>query len=152
MQYLVVFPTLKSENEILWCYHSNETSSVVLLQGTVYLVCSSNFRVWGWTAVVWPFKLNRAILYVCLLFSFFNISQREIWPFFRKKNWLLALQKQKKRRRFRLITWSRLWQPMNGCNFFQSFFAGFWNKTTLTKECWLFHLPQYFAGWRSLLW
>ena len=45
MQYLEVFPTLKYEDEILWSYHSNETTSVVLLQGTVYLVCSSNFRV-----------------------------------------------------------------------------------------------------------
>ena len=116
--------------------------------GTVYLVCSSNFRVWGWTAVVWPFKLNRAILCVFSLifhkgkFGLFSVKKIDCWP----------LQKQKKRRCFRLITWSRLWQPMNGCNFFQSFFAGFWNKTTLTKECWLFHLPQYFAGWRSLLW
>ena len=32
-------------DEILWCYHSNETSSVVLSHGTVYLVCSSNFCV-----------------------------------------------------------------------------------------------------------
>ena len=151
MQYLEVFPTLKYEDEILWCYHSNETTSVVLLQGTFYLVCSSNFRVWGWTAVVWPFKLNRAILYV--FFFFLILHKGKFGLFFRKKKidcW--PLQKQKKWRRFRLITWSRLWQPMNGCNFFQSFFVGFWNKTTLTKECWLFHLPQYFAGWRSLLW
>ena len=30
-------------DEILWCYHSNETSSAVLSRGTIYLVCSSNF-------------------------------------------------------------------------------------------------------------
>ena len=93
MLYLVVFPTLKSEDEILWCYHSYETSSVVLLQGTVHLVCSSNFRVWGWTAVVWPFKLNRAILRV----FFFNISQREIWPFFRKKKLIVGPCRSKRR-------------------------------------------------------
>ena len=31
-------------HEILWCYHSNETSSAVLSHGTIYLVCSSNFE------------------------------------------------------------------------------------------------------------
>ena len=35
--------TFESVDEIPWCYHSNETSSAVLLHGTIYLVCSSNF-------------------------------------------------------------------------------------------------------------
>ena len=35
--------TFKSVDEILWCDHSNETSSAVLSHGTIYLVCSSNF-------------------------------------------------------------------------------------------------------------
>ena len=35
--------TFESVDEILWCYHSNETSSAVLSHGTFYLVCSSNF-------------------------------------------------------------------------------------------------------------
>ena len=35
--------TFESVDEILWCYHSNETSSAVLSHGTIYLVCSSNF-------------------------------------------------------------------------------------------------------------
>ena len=35
--------TFESVDEILWCYHSNETSSAVLSRGTIYLVCSSNF-------------------------------------------------------------------------------------------------------------
>ena len=35
--------TFESVDEILWCNHSNETSSVVLSHGTVYLVCDSNF-------------------------------------------------------------------------------------------------------------
>ena len=50
--------TLKSVDEILLCYHSNETSSAVLSHGTVYLVCSSNFWVCGWNPRVLPFKWN----------------------------------------------------------------------------------------------
>ena len=42
MLYKVVL-TFESVDEILWCYHSNETSSKVLSHGTIYLVCSSNF-------------------------------------------------------------------------------------------------------------
>ena len=38
-----MFLTFESVDEILWCYHSNETSSAVLLHGTIYLVCNSNF-------------------------------------------------------------------------------------------------------------
>ena len=39
---LYVVLTFESVDEILWCYHSNETSSAVLSHGTIYLVCSSN--------------------------------------------------------------------------------------------------------------
>ena len=35
--------TFESVDEILRCYHSNETFSAVLSHGTIYLVCSSNF-------------------------------------------------------------------------------------------------------------
>ena len=35
--------TFESEDEIPWFYHSNEASSAVLSQSTIYLVCSSNF-------------------------------------------------------------------------------------------------------------
>ena len=35
--------TFESVDEILWCYHSNETSSAVISHGTIYLVCSSTF-------------------------------------------------------------------------------------------------------------
>ena len=35
--------TFEFVDEILWCYHSNETSSEILSHGTIYLVCSSNF-------------------------------------------------------------------------------------------------------------
>ena len=31
-------------DEILWCYHSNETSSAVLSHGTICLVCSLKFK------------------------------------------------------------------------------------------------------------
>ena len=40
MLYKVVL-TFESVDEILWCYHSNETSSAVLSQSTIHLVCSS---------------------------------------------------------------------------------------------------------------
>ena len=42
MLYKVVL-TFESVDEILWCDHSNETSSAVLSHGTIYLICSSNF-------------------------------------------------------------------------------------------------------------
>ena len=34
--------TFESVDEILWCCYPNETSSVVLSHGTIYLLCSSN--------------------------------------------------------------------------------------------------------------
>ena len=37
--------TSDSVDEILWCDHSNETSSAVLSHDAIYLVCSSNFCV-----------------------------------------------------------------------------------------------------------
>ena len=42
-----VLAAFKSMSKSVWCYHSNETSSAVLSHGTIYLVCSSNFRVCG---------------------------------------------------------------------------------------------------------
>ena len=45
-------------DEILWCYHSNETSSAVLSHGTIYLVCCSNFWVYGSNPAECPFKWN----------------------------------------------------------------------------------------------
>ena len=35
--------TFESVDVILWCDHSNETSSAVLSYDTIYSVCSSNF-------------------------------------------------------------------------------------------------------------
>ena len=42
--YLVCILT-QSVDEILWCYHSNETISAVVSHVTIYLVCSSNLWV-----------------------------------------------------------------------------------------------------------
>ena len=35
--------TFESVDEVLWCYHSIETSSAVRSHDTIYSVCSSNF-------------------------------------------------------------------------------------------------------------
>ena len=66
-----VFP-FESVDEILWCYHSIETSSAVLSLGTIYLVCFS-FWVCGWDPMVWPFKWNlfSSIFTWCYLYSTF---------------------------------------------------------------------------------
>ena len=37
--------SFESVDQILWCYHSDETSSAVLSHGTVKLVCSSNLLI-----------------------------------------------------------------------------------------------------------
>ena len=44
---LYVVLTFESIVEILWCDHSNETSSAVFSHGTICFVCSSNFLVSG---------------------------------------------------------------------------------------------------------
>ena len=36
--------TFESVDEILCCYHSNETSSAVLSHGTIYVVCTITFE------------------------------------------------------------------------------------------------------------
>ena len=40
METCSVVLTFESVDEILWCDHSNETSSAVLLQGTIFLMFS----------------------------------------------------------------------------------------------------------------
>ena len=40
---LYVVLTFESVDEILWCCHSNDTSSAVLSQGVIYFVRSTNF-------------------------------------------------------------------------------------------------------------
>ena len=39
-------------DEILWCDHSDETSSAVLSHGTIYSVCSSNFHVYQYGVTI----------------------------------------------------------------------------------------------------
>ena len=57
--------SFKSVDKILWCYRSNETSSAILSQGTIYLVCSSNSLVCG---------LNPGVLRR----QFFNVKQEAL--------------------------------------------------------------------------
>ena len=40
---LYVVLTFESVDELLWCYHSNETSSAVVSHGAICFVCSFNF-------------------------------------------------------------------------------------------------------------
>ena len=54
VQYVVL--TFESVYEILWCYHSNETSSAVLSHGTIYLVCSSIFE--SVDEILWCYNSN----------------------------------------------------------------------------------------------
>ena len=50
--------TMESVDEILWCYHSKETSWAVLSHDTIYLVWSSNVWICGWNPMVLPFRWN----------------------------------------------------------------------------------------------
>ena len=38
-----VVPTFESVDDILWCYHSNETVLALLSHGTIYSLCSFDF-------------------------------------------------------------------------------------------------------------
>ena len=58
--YLVLL-TFESVDETQWCDHSNETSWAVLSQGTIYLLCSSNFQICGRNPVVWPLLFRRNV-------------------------------------------------------------------------------------------
>ena len=71
-------------DEILWCYHSNETSQAVFLHGTIYLVQSSNFWVCGWNRVC--DHSNETSLASTLRFLFFSILGRN-WKFCQKFLW-----------------------------------------------------------------
>ena len=48
--------TFESVDEILCNDHSNEISSAVLSHCTIYLVCCSNFWVYGSNPMMLPFK------------------------------------------------------------------------------------------------
>ena len=68
-------------DEIQWCYHSNETSLVVLSHGAIYLVCNSNFWIYGWNTMVLPFKWNFFGSTFTWCYLFCSILQIEIWIF-----------------------------------------------------------------------
>ena len=61
-------------DEILWCYHLNETSSAVLWHDTIYSVCSFNFWVCRWNPVtihMLPLLQNfHATVYLSCCFTF----------------------------------------------------------------------------------
>ena len=82
-------------DEILWCYHSNETSSAVLSHGTIYLVCSSNFWVCGWNPLVLPFKWNifgRTFAQYYLFLGILEIKTNSIkWRLFIGWTWTALL-------------------------------------------------------------
>ena len=48
-------------DEIVWCYHLNETSSAVLSHGTIYWVCSSS-KLKSVDEIVWCYHLNKTSL------------------------------------------------------------------------------------------
>ena len=79
----MVILAFESVDEILWCDHSNETSSAVLSYGTIYWVCSSNFWVWGRHSMEWPFKWN-------LLSSTFTSFRLFFSILLNKFSWLLT--------------------------------------------------------------
>ena len=55
---LYVVLTFESVDEILWCRHSNEFSSVVLSHFAICFVHSSTFWDRGWNSMVLPFNWN----------------------------------------------------------------------------------------------
>ena len=109
--------TLRSVDEILWCYHSNETSSAVLSCNTI----KTNFWLRGWNPMVLPFKWNlfsssftryyllsnyvvltfvsvneilccyhsneTYLAVLCIVLFIFGILEKKTWVFF----WILSL-------------------------------------------------------------
>ena len=79
---LKVILTFESVDKILWCDHSNETSSAVLSQGTIYWVCSSNFWVCGRTkSYDLTIRMKPLCLYLQMVLFVSKILQNEIWEF-----------------------------------------------------------------------
>ena len=74
--------TFESVDEILWCYHSNETSSAVFSHGTTCFVCGFNFWVCVWNPMVWPFKWNLVSSSFTWNHLSFSIVQKKMWKFF----------------------------------------------------------------------
>ena len=60
-------------DEILWCDHSNETSSAVLSHDTICFLRCSNFLVYGWNPMMWPFKWNLSSCFFICYFVLFVV-------------------------------------------------------------------------------
>ena len=101
MLYKVVL-TLKSEDEILWCEHSNKSNWAVPSRGAVYYALQGgcNFEVCGWNLGVWPFKWKLLSSNFDLIFRYlgrdpFNQNFRK---FRSKTQWISSVQPEKFRR------------------------------------------------------
>ena len=62
-------------------------SSAAISNGTIHLVCNSNFRVCGENAMVWPFKLNIEVELLNGSFKFLDFPKKK------------KLKKKKKKKR-----------------------------------------------------
>ena len=56
MKYYKVVVTFASMNEILWCYHSNKSSSLIFSRATIRLAAFCKMRV----AILPSFDFNRS--------------------------------------------------------------------------------------------
>ena len=66
-------------DEILWCDHSNETSSAVLSHGTICFLHCSNFLVYGWNPMMWPFKWNlSSCIFICYFVLFVVLTFQSV--------------------------------------------------------------------------
>ena len=110
MLYKVVL-TFESEDEILWCEHSNKSNWAVPSRGTVYYMYAllqggCNFGVCGWNLRVRPFKWKLLSSNFDLIFRYlgrdpFNQNFRK---FRSKTQWIVSVQPEKFRR-----NWSTFW-------------------------------------------
>ena len=79
---LFVSLTFESVDEMLCYEHSNETSSVVLPHGTVYLACSCNFWVWMKSYGLSPFKWNSLLVKAVYFLRFAKMHMTFLVTFF----------------------------------------------------------------------
>ena len=68
-------------DEILWCYHLNETSSAVLSQGTIYLVCTVVATFESVDQILWcdySYETSLAVLSHGILFLVQHSAKRNL--------------------------------------------------------------------------
>ena len=68
-------------DEILWCYHLNETSSAVLSHGTIYLVCTVVATFESVDQIVWcdySYETSLAVLSHGILFLVQHSAKRNL--------------------------------------------------------------------------